>query len=110
MINSATSQRDDASDTAVPLESVLCTEELHRRPFRPPDYEKEERRSGSARSRTRRLTAHCSSKTSRRDYGGSYLFSGLIPFLKNVVVLKPEAVNLACDNRFGRDRSTKAAD
>jgi hypothetical protein len=39
-----------------------------------------------------------------------YLFSGLIPFLKNVAVLKPEAVNLACDNRFGRDRSTKAAD
>jgi PAS domain S-box-containing protein len=28
---------------AVPLESVLCTEELHRRPSRPPDYEKENR-------------------------------------------------------------------
>src|SRR5882672_3161122 len=28
---------------AVPLESVLCTEELHRRPPRPPDYEKENR-------------------------------------------------------------------
>src|SRR5579864_7350824 len=26
---------------AVPLESILCTEELHRRPSRPPDYEKE---------------------------------------------------------------------
>lgn len=24
-----------------PLESILCTEELHRRPSRPPDYEKE---------------------------------------------------------------------
>jgi signal transduction histidine kinase len=28
---------------AVPLESVLCTEELHRRPTRPPDHEKENR-------------------------------------------------------------------
>jgi hypothetical protein len=27
----------------VPLESVLCTEELNRRPARPPDYEKENR-------------------------------------------------------------------
>jgi PAS domain S-box-containing protein len=26
---------------AVPLESILCTEELHRRPSRPPDHEKE---------------------------------------------------------------------
>ena len=28
---------------AVPLESILCTEELQRRPWRPPDYEKENR-------------------------------------------------------------------
>ena len=28
---------------AVPLELILCTEELHRRPSRPPDYEKENR-------------------------------------------------------------------
>jgi PAS domain S-box-containing protein len=28
---------------AVPLESILCTEELHRRPSRPPDHEKENR-------------------------------------------------------------------
>jgi PAS domain S-box-containing protein len=28
---------------AVPLESILCTEELHRRPSRPHDYEKENR-------------------------------------------------------------------
>ena len=28
-------------DGAVPLKSILCTEELHRRPWRPPDYEKE---------------------------------------------------------------------
>jgi PAS domain S-box-containing protein len=27
----------------VPLESILCTEELHRRPSRPPDYEQENR-------------------------------------------------------------------
>jgi hypothetical protein len=26
---------------AVPLESILCTEELHLRPSRPPDYERE---------------------------------------------------------------------
>jgi hypothetical protein len=28
---------------AVPLESILCTEELHRRVSRPPDYKKENR-------------------------------------------------------------------
>src|SRR5580700_5898124 len=28
---------------AAPLESILCTEELRRRPSRPPDYEKESR-------------------------------------------------------------------
>jgi PAS domain S-box-containing protein len=28
---------------AAPLESILCTEELHRRPSRPPDYENENR-------------------------------------------------------------------
>jgi PAS domain S-box-containing protein len=31
------------SDSLVPLESVVCTEELHRRPQRPPDYETENR-------------------------------------------------------------------
>src|SRR5687768_4436852 len=31
------------SDSLVPLESVLCTEELNRRPMRPPDYERENR-------------------------------------------------------------------
>src|SRR4051794_22534229 len=30
-------------DGVVALESVLCTEELHRRPLRAPDYEKENR-------------------------------------------------------------------
>jgi PAS domain S-box-containing protein len=30
-------------DGAVPLESIVCTEELYRRPLRPPDYEKENR-------------------------------------------------------------------
>ena len=30
-------------DGAAPLESILCTEDLHRRPSRPPDYEKENR-------------------------------------------------------------------
>jgi PAS domain S-box-containing protein len=32
-----------ASDSLVPLESILCTEELDRRPSRPPDYETENR-------------------------------------------------------------------
>src|ERR1700692_5097496 len=31
------------SGTPVALESILCTEELSRRPSRPPDYEKENR-------------------------------------------------------------------
>ena len=32
-----------AGDSLVPVESVLCTEELNRRPSRPPDYETENR-------------------------------------------------------------------
>jgi hypothetical protein len=32
---------DSASCPEVSLESILCTEELHRRPSRPPDYQKE---------------------------------------------------------------------
>ena len=31
------------SDDGVPLESVLCTDELNQRPSRPPDYETENR-------------------------------------------------------------------
>jgi len=31
------------TDSLVPLESILCTEELNRRPTRPPDYETENR-------------------------------------------------------------------
>ena len=30
-----------ATGTSVPLEAVLCTEELKRRPSRPPDYRAE---------------------------------------------------------------------
>jgi hypothetical protein len=42
----AVSQNGEKMDASVaqqqvPLEAVLCTEELHRRPSRPPDYEKE---------------------------------------------------------------------
>jgi PAS domain S-box-containing protein len=42
------SKRDDAanisnSDSVASLESILCTEELNRRPSRPPDFEKENR-------------------------------------------------------------------
>jgi PAS domain S-box-containing protein len=33
----------ESSLPGVPLESILCTEELHRRPSRPPDYESENR-------------------------------------------------------------------
>src|SRR4030095_69445 len=32
-----------APGTSIPLESVLCTEELQRRPSRPPDYQAENR-------------------------------------------------------------------
>jgi PAS domain S-box-containing protein len=44
----ATSQNRKTVDASipggvVPLESILCTEELHRRPPRPPNYEKENR-------------------------------------------------------------------
>ena len=42
------SQKHDAVDTSIrdgaaSLESILCTEELRRRPSRPPDHEKENR-------------------------------------------------------------------
>src|SRR5712664_2787248 len=41
--SNASQKRDDLNEGIVPLESVLCTEELHRRPLRPPGYEKENR-------------------------------------------------------------------
>ena len=37
------SLKSSMSAGAAPLESILCTEELHRRPSRPPDYERENR-------------------------------------------------------------------
>lgn len=37
------SVEDSVHDPAVSLEAILCTEELHRRTSRPPDYEKENR-------------------------------------------------------------------
>ena len=45
---SSKSQNEAPRDTSIPvggasLESILCTEELHRRPSRPPAYEKENR-------------------------------------------------------------------
>ena len=46
MAESAENTRDVLVESclpAAPLESILCTEELHRRPSRPPDYEKENR-------------------------------------------------------------------
>ena len=33
----------ESSTPAASLESILCTEELHRRPSHPPDYRKENR-------------------------------------------------------------------
>ena len=41
MSTPAKSHNDCFPDGAVPLESILFTEELHRRPSRPPDYEQE---------------------------------------------------------------------
>src|ERR1700741_4325764 len=48
MTESAKSKSDVPLETSIPhgaasLESILCTEELHRRPLRPPDYVKENR-------------------------------------------------------------------
>ncbi len=48
MMESAKSKSDIALEASIPngaapLESILRTEELHRRPWRPPDYEKENR-------------------------------------------------------------------
>jgi PAS domain S-box-containing protein len=48
VIESATSKNDLPLEASIPhgavsLESILCTEELRRRPWRPPDYEKENR-------------------------------------------------------------------
>ncbi|MGH7828495.1 MAG: PAS domain-containing protein [Candidatus Binatia bacterium] len=48
MTESAKSKNDVPLETSIPgdavsLESILCTEELHRRLWRPPDYEKENR-------------------------------------------------------------------
>ena len=48
MTESAKSGKDVPLKTSIPggdvaLESILCTEELRRRPLRPPDYEKENR-------------------------------------------------------------------
>src|SRR4051794_2582138 len=38
-----TALQDSTPEPGAPLESILCTEELQRRPSRPPDYEKENR-------------------------------------------------------------------
>ena len=46
MTESSKSQTDDFFETSIPgasLESILCTEELHCRPNRAPDHEKENR-------------------------------------------------------------------
>ena len=48
MTESSVSKAGDTIDTSIPagavsLESILCTEELRRRPLRPPDHEKENR-------------------------------------------------------------------
>ena len=48
MLESATAKNDLLLEASIPhgavsLESILCTEELRRRPRRPPDYEKENR-------------------------------------------------------------------
>lgn len=55
MTESAKLQNDVPLETSIPaggasLESILCTEELHRRPWRPPDHEKENRALGALAS------------------------------------------------------------
>ena len=48
MLESATAKNDLPLEASIPhgavsLESILCTEELRRRPWRPPNHEKENR-------------------------------------------------------------------
>ena len=57
-------------DAAVPLESILCTEELYRRPSRPPDYEKENRALVALVQRAGRLAGHHSANAGRESPGG----------------------------------------
>src|ERR1700686_2040345 len=42
-LHSSRTVMPEHTGTPVALESILCTEELNRRPSRPPDYEKENR-------------------------------------------------------------------
>ena len=54
---------------AVPLESILCTEDLHRRPSRPPDYEKENRALLKFGERVSRFPEHHRSDARSDDPG-----------------------------------------
>ena len=59
----------EISTPTASLESILCTEELRRRPSRPPDYEKENCALVAAGGRLGRLTEHHLSDTGRNDPG-----------------------------------------
>jgi hypothetical protein len=59
MIESTRSSSDVGAETAIPdgiasLDSILCTEELRRRPWRAPDYAKENRAPVALRAFLRR--------------------------------------------------------
>ena len=58
-----TALEDSIPEAGASLESILCTEELQRRPSRPPDYEKENRALVAAGERTSRLAEHHFSDT-----------------------------------------------
>jgi hypothetical protein len=49
--------------STVSLEAILCTEELRRRPWRPPDYEKEEPCARGAGRRVCRVALEYPSET-----------------------------------------------
>ena len=60
---------DSIPEAGATLESILCTEELRRRPSRPPDYEKENRALVALMERISRFAEHHLSDTGRNDPG-----------------------------------------
>ncbi len=54
----------DSSVPTASLESILCTEELQRRPSRPPDYEKENQAAREAGERASRFAGYHSADAS----------------------------------------------
>ena len=74
MADSAELQNDFPVEASIPdggvtLDSILCTEELRRRPCRPPDYQKENRALVALASALLDSQSQYSSDTGRDDSG-----------------------------------------